>query len=142
MFSNKSAKKTATCFLKIFQRLLRRKCAKAVHADRGVQRKHVLPWYIFTGVRPPAGTALSLPLSVFCGWLFILSFYVLRAAYNITYDRYFSQSASPFLLKLFFRPPDNLPWRLVFVIIGECACICSRGACFHIFSFIPCHDGA
>ena len=28
-----------------------------------------LPWYIRTGVRPPAGTALSLPLSVFCGWL-------------------------------------------------------------------------
>ena len=51
-------------------------------------------------------------------------------------------SQSPLLLKRFFRPPDNLPWRLVFVIIGECAYICSCGACFHIFSFIPCHDGA
>ena len=44
---------------------------------------------------------------VFCGWLFILSFYVLRAAYNITYDRYFSQSASPFLLKLFSGLPTS-----------------------------------
>ena len=60
-----------------------------------------------TGVRPPAGTALSLPRSVFCGWLFILSFYVVRAAYNITYDRYFSQSAPPFLLKLFSGLPTS-----------------------------------
>ena len=53
-----------------------------------------------TGVRPPAGTALSLPRSVFCGWLFILSFYVVRAAYNIKYDRFFP-SQSPLLLNFF-----------------------------------------
>ena len=42
-----------------------------MHPDRGVRRKPGLPWCIRTGVRPPAGTALSLPLSVFCGWLFL-----------------------------------------------------------------------
>ena len=35
------------------------------------------------------------------------SFYVVRAAYNITYDRYFSQSAPPFLLKLFSGLPTS-----------------------------------
>ena len=94
-----------------------------------------------TGVRPPAGNALSLPRSIFCGWLFILSFYVVRAAYNITYDRYFSQPVT-LVAQFFFRPPDKVPWRSVLVIIGDCACICSCGACFHIFSCIPCHDGA
>ena len=54
----------------------------------------------------------------------------------------FFPSQSPLLLKNFFRPPDNLPWRLVFIMIGECACTCSCGACFHSFSFIPCHDEA
>ena len=31
-----------------------------MHPDRGVRRKPGLPWYIRTGVRPPAGTALVL----------------------------------------------------------------------------------
>ena len=31
-----------------------------MYPDRGVRRKHGLPWCIRTGVRPPAGTALVL----------------------------------------------------------------------------------
>ena len=74
-----------------------------MHPDRGVRRKPGLPWYIRSGVKPPAGTALSLPLSVFCGLLLLLRRQS-RVQHHVRPLSFFP-SQSPFFLKLFSGLP-------------------------------------
>ena len=79
-----------------------------MHSNRGVRRKYVLPWCTqYWGLASCRHRTISSSFRFL--WLAApsSSFYVVRAAYNITYDRYFSQSASPFLLKLFSGLPTS-----------------------------------
>ena len=60
---------------------------------------------IGTGVRPPAGTALSLPLSVFCGWLLLPSISSEQRTVSRTTAIFPSQP--PFLLNFFSGLPTS-----------------------------------